>query len=192
MWLDRLNVDEFDDVCTEMESMHKSMKNAMEMVFSTSPLLALQTRGWASKSIHSTYLLRVSDLVAKSLAFIEVQEDLPCPWERPPSNPLTAWRLRPPGHHRYLERGVKRSRHRQPSFPNSTTRERSVQWWCCFELVRSVWGGSLHSFDHPAFRISHHSLVRCYKILFALLFHHLTRTQRPNILKTNSLVSNLL
>lgn len=90
MWLDRLNVDEFDDVCTEMESMHKSMKNAMEMVFSTSPLLALQTRGWASKSIHSTYLLRVSDLVAKSLAFIEVQEDLPCPWERPPSNPLTA------------------------------------------------------------------------------------------------------
>jgi hypothetical protein len=51
---------QFEDICNEMQTLHKSMKNAMEIVFATSPLLALSTHGWASKSYHSTYLLRVN------------------------------------------------------------------------------------------------------------------------------------
>ena len=58
---DRLHHEEFEDICNEMKIMHKQMKNAMEMVFAISPLLALQTRGWGGKYCKSTYLLRVSD-----------------------------------------------------------------------------------------------------------------------------------
>jgi hypothetical protein len=61
IWSDRVKQEEFEDVCNEMKIMHKQMKNAMEMVFAISPLLALQTRGWGGKSCKSTYLLRVSD-----------------------------------------------------------------------------------------------------------------------------------
>jgi hypothetical protein len=63
-------VEEFDDICHEMVSMHKAMKNAMEMIFATSPLLALQTGGWHRRTHHGTHLLRVSDLLLL-LPFIE-------------------------------------------------------------------------------------------------------------------------
>jgi hypothetical protein len=56
-----MSPEEFEDISKEMEQMHKSMKNAMEMVFATSPLLALQTGGWSRRSHHGTTLLRVSN-----------------------------------------------------------------------------------------------------------------------------------
>lgn len=52
---------QFEDIYEELHILQKSMKNIMEIVFATSPLLALSTRGWDSRSFHSTYLLRVSD-----------------------------------------------------------------------------------------------------------------------------------
>ena len=106
IWLDRMNLEEFEDACIEMELIHKQMKNAMEMVFAISPLLALQTRGWGSISCNSIYLLRVSEFFLLSLTCIEYLEDLSRPWQQPPSNPGAAGRLRPPGYHCYFERGV--------------------------------------------------------------------------------------
>jgi hypothetical protein len=58
--MDRMDLQQFEDIANEMQMLHKAMKNVMEVVFATSPLLALSTHGWASKSYHSTYLLRVS------------------------------------------------------------------------------------------------------------------------------------
>jgi len=49
---------QFEEISSEVQALHKSMKNIMEIVFATSPLLALSTHGWAWKS-HSTYLLRI-------------------------------------------------------------------------------------------------------------------------------------
>jgi hypothetical protein len=57
-----MDLQEFEDISNEIERIHKPMKNAMEMVFATSPILALQTCGWGTKSYHSTSLLRVSDV----------------------------------------------------------------------------------------------------------------------------------
>lgn len=54
---------QFEEISNEMKMLHKPMKNVMEVVFATSPLLALSTHGWASKSYNSTYLLRVSDVL---------------------------------------------------------------------------------------------------------------------------------
>jgi hypothetical protein len=55
---------QLEDISEEVLNLHKPMKNVMEVVFATSPLLALSTHGWRQKSFHSTYLLRVSvDLV---------------------------------------------------------------------------------------------------------------------------------
>jgi hypothetical protein len=53
---------QFEDVLREIEALHKPMKNVIEIAFATSPLIALSTHGWASKSYHSTYLLRVSTI----------------------------------------------------------------------------------------------------------------------------------
>ena len=62
IWSDRMNAQELEDISNEMEIMHKSMKNVLEIVFASSPLLALSTRSWSSKKqYHSTYLLRVSE-----------------------------------------------------------------------------------------------------------------------------------
>jgi hypothetical protein len=52
----------FESLCHVIQFMHKSMKHLIEIVFAASPLLALSIYGWHSKSIHSTYLLRVSRL----------------------------------------------------------------------------------------------------------------------------------
>src|ERR1700678_1296395 len=58
-----MDAQQFDDISEELQLLHKSMKNILDIVFATSPLLALSTHGWNSRwtSIHSTYLLRVSD-----------------------------------------------------------------------------------------------------------------------------------
>jgi hypothetical protein len=46
-------------ISSEMQMLHKSMKNIMEFAFATSPLLVLSTSGWM-RSIQGTFLLRVS------------------------------------------------------------------------------------------------------------------------------------
>jgi hypothetical protein len=55
-----LDDQQFEEILMEMQLLHKLMKNMMEFVFATSPLLALSTGGWL-KSIQGTYLLRVGD-----------------------------------------------------------------------------------------------------------------------------------
>jgi len=40
------------------------LKNAIEMVFAISPLLALTTSDWSWRSIQGTYLLKVSNVCA--------------------------------------------------------------------------------------------------------------------------------
>ena len=69
---------QFEDIYDKLQFLHKSMKNIMEIVFATSPLLALSTQGWDSRSFHSTYLLRVSNSLVFLLSFINNQKDLPC------------------------------------------------------------------------------------------------------------------
>lgn len=50
---------QFEEIANEIQSLHKAMKNVIEIVFATSPLLALSTHGWDSKSYNSVYLIRV-------------------------------------------------------------------------------------------------------------------------------------
>ena len=71
---------QFEDVSHEMQALHRSIKNVIEIVFAISPLLALSTRGWASTSINSIYLLRVSLCLGCILVVIDNQEGLQCPW----------------------------------------------------------------------------------------------------------------
>jgi hypothetical protein len=51
---------QLEEIIIEMQKLHKAMKNVLEISFATSPLLALSTHGWSSRTCHSTYLLRVS------------------------------------------------------------------------------------------------------------------------------------
>ena len=75
-----MDQEQFEEISNEIQILHKSMKNVMEIVFATSPLLALSTHGWASKSYGSIYLLRVSNGLVVYFAFIEDEKDLPCAW----------------------------------------------------------------------------------------------------------------
>jgi len=87
IWSDQMTSQEFEDISNEMEITHKSMKNAMEIIFATTPLLALNTGGWGSRRHHSTHLLRgVSDGLLVLFALIEYQEDLCRPRQQSPSN----------------------------------------------------------------------------------------------------------
>jgi hypothetical protein len=49
---------QLDDIANEIESLHKPMKNVIEIVFTASPILALSTHGW-SMSLNSMNLLKV-------------------------------------------------------------------------------------------------------------------------------------
>jgi hypothetical protein len=51
---------QLEDVTNEIQVLHRSIKNAIEIVFAISPLLALSTHGWAGRSLNSVFLLRVS------------------------------------------------------------------------------------------------------------------------------------
>jgi hypothetical protein len=53
--------EESEVIIKEIIFLHRSMKNAMEVVFGISPLFALSTHGW-SRSYHGTSLLRVSEI----------------------------------------------------------------------------------------------------------------------------------
>jgi hypothetical protein len=52
---------QFEEISAEFQNLHKAMKNVIEAVFATSPLLALSTHGLRQKCYHSTYLLRVGN-----------------------------------------------------------------------------------------------------------------------------------
>jgi len=54
-----LEPEQFEEMSSEIQMLHKAMKNVIEIVFATSPLLALSPYGWSSKTCHSTFLLRV-------------------------------------------------------------------------------------------------------------------------------------
>jgi hypothetical protein len=60
MWGNEMESQPFEEITHEMKNLHRSMKNIIEIVFASSPLLALSTHGWGWKSCHSSYLLRVS------------------------------------------------------------------------------------------------------------------------------------
>lgn len=77
IWVDLLDSQEFETICDEAQLLHRSMKNIMEIVFAISPLLALSTHGWDSKSVNSTYLLKVSNILIFPLFFINALLDLP-------------------------------------------------------------------------------------------------------------------
>lgn len=79
MWLDRMNPQLLEDTSDSILTLHKSMKNVIDIVFAISPLLALSTHGWSSRNVHSTYLLRVSGVLEILLSLIIDQQDLPFP-----------------------------------------------------------------------------------------------------------------
>ena len=45
IWLDRMDPQQFTDVSEAIQTLHRAMKNVMEIVFAASPLLALSTHG---------------------------------------------------------------------------------------------------------------------------------------------------
>jgi hypothetical protein len=61
---------QLEQISNEIQALHKSMKNIIEIVFATSPLLALSTHGWAWSSVNSTYLLRVSFILVGFLKLL--------------------------------------------------------------------------------------------------------------------------
>ena len=75
-----MDPEQFQDIANTIHSLHKSMKNVMEIVFAISPLLALSTYGWGRNYyVHSTYLLRVSSVLDFFMAIINDQQDVYCP-----------------------------------------------------------------------------------------------------------------
>jgi len=90
IWLDRMGQQQFEEISNEMQNLHKSMKNLMEIVFATSPLLALSTHGWSGRFIKSTFLLRVSDVLVVFLVLIKERQDIHLPRQQPTSNPHPA------------------------------------------------------------------------------------------------------
>lgn len=66
---------QLEEICNEIEALHKSIKNIIQIVFAISPLLALSTNGWSWKATSGTYLLRVSGIIfvfRKSLTIIKL------------------------------------------------------------------------------------------------------------------------
>ena len=55
-----MELKQLEDLTNEVEGLHRSMKNMMEIVFEASPLLVLSTSSRETKFINSRYLLRVS------------------------------------------------------------------------------------------------------------------------------------
>ena len=67
-----MDLSQLEEICHEIQALHKAMKNITQIVFATSPLLALSTYGWANKAIHRTYLLRVSYVLTFSLNLLTI------------------------------------------------------------------------------------------------------------------------
>ena len=79
IWSDRMDPEQFEGISLDMQVLHKSMKNIIEMVFATSPLLALSTSGWHSKSFQGTYLLKVGDVFVFFLRPLSNLKGFYCP-----------------------------------------------------------------------------------------------------------------
>lgn len=110
--MDPQQLEEFNN---DMKDLHKSMKNIIEIVFATSPLLAISTHGWISRSYHSSYLLRVSFVLFHFKMYIYCFQDFLRVRERPPSSNCPARRLRPESHYCSFRREIKRNGVGQPS-----------------------------------------------------------------------------
>src|SRR5271168_486171 len=55
IWSDRMELEQLEHVISEIVSLHRSMKNLIEICFAISPLLLLSTHGWhrySSRRIH--------------------------------------------------------------------------------------------------------------------------------------------
>lgn len=102
IWSGRMEPHQLEEISNEIQFLHKSMKNLMEVAFATSPLLALSTHGWRQKSFNGTYLLRVGDISAVYSCAHLRSKDLLSPWQQPSSNPSPAGRLCPSGNHRHF------------------------------------------------------------------------------------------
>jgi hypothetical protein len=75
-----MDAQQLEYVSNEIQALHRSIKNAMEMVFSVSPILALSTQGWSWRSLNSVYLLRVGRVwLGSFLVFINGGLDIQCP-----------------------------------------------------------------------------------------------------------------
>jgi hypothetical protein len=61
IWSNRLEDEQLQEISQQMQLLHSSIKNIMEYVFATSPLLALSTNGW-KRRISGAHLLTVSHL----------------------------------------------------------------------------------------------------------------------------------
>jgi hypothetical protein len=72
---------QLEDVSSEIQSLHRSMKNAIEIVFAISPLLALSTQGWSTRSLNSVYLIRVGLVWVMPFFSLKEWQDLQCPWQ---------------------------------------------------------------------------------------------------------------
>jgi len=73
-----MDPEQLEEISDELQLLQRSMKNVMDIVFAISPLLALSTYGWDSKSVHSAYLLRVSPGLVFCISFIDNHQDIPC------------------------------------------------------------------------------------------------------------------
>lgn len=102
IWSDEMESAQFEEIYKDIQPLHKAMKNAIEMVFATSPLLALSTNSWGGRTVNSTFLLRVGDFYVLSFPFVDDPQGLPSPWQRPPSNPRSARGLCYPSHYIYF------------------------------------------------------------------------------------------
>jgi hypothetical protein len=81
MWSDQMEPQQLEGIINALLPLHKSIQNIINIVFATSPLLALATHGWAAHNYHCTYLYRVSNIFDIFWSFINDHEDLRCPWE---------------------------------------------------------------------------------------------------------------
>jgi hypothetical protein len=54
-----------EEIADEIQALHKSMKNLIEIVFAISPLLVVSTHGWTWYGTNRNYLLRVSSRFLK-------------------------------------------------------------------------------------------------------------------------------
>ena len=84
IWYNKLERKQFEEIVNIVKILHKAMKNLIEIIFTTSPLLALSTHGWASKFRHRVFLVRVSGflfLLSILTILIDLLQDLHRAWQ---------------------------------------------------------------------------------------------------------------
>jgi hypothetical protein len=66
IWKGQMDSEQLEKIFGDVQAMHKSMKNIMEIAFAISPILVLSPTGWSYKSTSGLYLLRVSFILLVS------------------------------------------------------------------------------------------------------------------------------